>query len=49
MRQAVAGPARVVGQMVAAKVVAILVAAVGLVAISRVEWPAFNSSNQLHA
>jgi galactan 5-O-arabinofuranosyltransferase len=45
---ALAGPARVVGQMVAAKVVAILIAVVGLVAISRVEWPAFNSSNQLH-
>ena len=26
-----------------------LVAVVGLMAISRVEWPAFNSSNQLHA
>jgi galactan 5-O-arabinofuranosyltransferase len=45
---ALAGPARVVGQMVAAKVVAIVIAVVGLVAISRVEWPAFNSSNQLH-
>jgi galactan 5-O-arabinofuranosyltransferase len=49
MGQALAGPARVVGQMVAAKVVAILIAAVGLAMISRVEWPAFNSSNQLHA
>jgi galactan 5-O-arabinofuranosyltransferase len=49
MGQALAGPARVVGQMVAAEVVAILIAAVGLAMISRVEWPAFNSSNQLHA
>ncbi|KAA0085473.1 arabinofuranosyltransferase [Mycolicibacterium sp. P9-64] len=46
---ALATPARVVGQMVAAVAVATLVAAVGLDAISRVEWPAFNSSNQLHA
>jgi galactan 5-O-arabinofuranosyltransferase len=49
MRGALAGPARVVVQMVAAKVVAVLIAVVALVAISRVEWPAFNSSNQLHA
>ncbi|HEY6573565.1 MAG TPA: arabinofuranosyltransferase, partial [Mycobacterium sp.] len=35
--------------MVAAVVLASLVAVVGLMAISRVEWPAFNSSNQLHA
>ena len=40
---------RTVGQMVAAVVLASLVAVVGLMAISRVEWPAFNSSNQLHA
>ena len=40
---------KTVGQMVAAVVVASLVAVVGLIAISRVEWPAFNSSNQLHA
>jgi galactan 5-O-arabinofuranosyltransferase len=38
-----------VGQMLAAVVVAALIAVVGLAAISRVEWPAFNSSNQLHA
>ncbi|MDT5002298.1 MAG: galactan 5-O-arabinofuranosyltransferase [Mycobacterium sp.] len=49
MGHVLAGPARVAGQMVAAVVVATLIAAVGLVAISRVEWPAFNSSNQLHA
>jgi galactan 5-O-arabinofuranosyltransferase len=40
---------RTVGQMAAAVVMASLVAVVGLRAISRVEWPAFNSSNQLHA
>ena len=39
----------VAGQMVAAGVVAVVVAVVSLVAISRVEWPAYNSSNQLHA
>jgi len=49
MRTALAGPARVVVQMVAAVAVAVLIAVVALVAISRVEWPAFNSSNQLHA
>ncbi len=38
-----------VTRMVAAVVVAVLVSAAALVAISRVEWPAFPSSNQLHA
>lgn len=37
------------GQMVAAVLIAIAVSVVGLAAISRVEWPAFPSSNQLHA
>jgi galactan 5-O-arabinofuranosyltransferase len=37
------------GQMVLATVVAIVVAVVSLDAISRVQWPAFPSSNQLHA
>ena len=37
------------GQMLAAVVVAVIVAVVSLIAISRVQWPAFNSSNQLHA
>lgn len=37
------------GQMVAAALVAALVATVALVAVARVEWPAFNSSNQLYA
>jgi galactan 5-O-arabinofuranosyltransferase len=37
------------GQMVLAAVVAISVAVISLIAISRVQWPAFPSSNQLHA
>lgn len=37
------------GQMAAAAAVAAVVAVVSLVAIARVEWPAYNSSNQLHA
>lgn len=37
------------GQMTFAAIVAILVAVVSLVAISRVQWPAYPSSNQLHA
>ncbi|MDT5017885.1 MAG: galactan 5-O-arabinofuranosyltransferase, partial [Mycobacterium sp.] len=39
----------VVGQMALAVVVAAIVTAISLVAISRVQWPAYNSSNQLHA
>ena len=35
--------------MVLAAVVAVLVAVVSLTAISQVQWPAFPSSNQLHA
>lgn len=42
-------PIKVAGQMVAAAAVAIVVAVVSLAAIARVEWPAYNSSNQLHA
>jgi len=38
-----------VGQMIAAVVIAVAVSVVGLFAISTVEWPAFPSSNQLHA
>jgi galactan 5-O-arabinofuranosyltransferase len=45
MRNALA----VIGQMAVAVVVAVVVAVIALVAISRVEWPAYNSSNQLHA
>src|SRR6202453_98492 len=37
------------GQMVLAAVVAISVAVISLIAVSRVQWPAFPSSNQLHA
>jgi galactan 5-O-arabinofuranosyltransferase len=45
MRSALA----VIGQMAVAVAVAVVVAVIALVAISRVEWPAYNSSNQLHA
>ncbi|KZS74843.1 arabinofuranosyltransferase [Mycobacterium kansasii] len=38
-----------IGQMAVAVLVAVVVAVVALNAISRVEWPAFPSSNQLHA
>jgi galactan 5-O-arabinofuranosyltransferase len=43
------GALAVIGQMAVAVVVAIVVAVISLAAISRVEWPAYNSSNQLHA
>ncbi len=43
------GALAVLGQMAVAVVVAVVVAAIALIAISRVEWPAYNSSNQLHA
>ena len=43
------GALAVLGQMAVAVVVAVAVAVISLVAISRVEWPAYNSSNQLHA
>jgi len=43
------GALAVIGQMAVAVVVAVVVAVISLAAISRVEWPAFNSSNQLHA
>jgi galactan 5-O-arabinofuranosyltransferase len=45
MRSALA----VIGQMAAAVVAAVVVAVISLAAISRVQWPAYNSSNQLHA
>ncbi|MCV7355465.1 galactan 5-O-arabinofuranosyltransferase [Mycolicibacterium fluoranthenivorans] len=44
-----AGPARVIGQMVVAVILSAAVTGVALIAIRRVEWPAYNSSNQLHA
>jgi galactan 5-O-arabinofuranosyltransferase len=43
------GALAVLGQMAVAVVVAVVVAVISLIAISRVEWPAYNSSNQLHA
>jgi galactan 5-O-arabinofuranosyltransferase len=45
MRNALA----VLGQMSMAAVVAVVVAVVSLIAIAGVQWPAFPSSNQLHA
>lgn len=45
MRTAIA----TVGEMVVAALIAIAVSVVALTAIARVEWPAFPSSNQLHA
>ncbi|OBF10579.1 arabinofuranosyltransferase [Mycobacterium sp. ACS4054] len=45
MRNALAS----LGQMFVAVAVAVVVAVVSLTAISRVQWPAFPSSNQLHA
>lgn len=45
MRQALT----VIAQMLAATAVAVVVTVVALAAISRVEWPAFTSSNQLYA
>ncbi len=43
------GALAVLGQMAVAAAVAVIVSAVCLFAIARVEWPAYNSSNQLHA
>lgn len=43
------GALATLGQMAVAVIIAVTVAAVSLVAIARVEWPAYNSSNQLHA
>ncbi|MGB9224697.1 arabinofuranosyltransferase, partial [Mycobacterium sp.] len=37
------------GQMVLAALIATTIAVIALIAISRVQWPAFPSSNQLHA
>ncbi|MBX7431036.1 galactan 5-O-arabinofuranosyltransferase [Mycobacterium sp. Y57] len=39
----------VFGQMAVASAISVVVAVVSLAAIARVEWPAYNSSNQLHA
>lgn len=43
------GALATLGQMLVGAVVAAVVATVSLIAIARVEWPAYNSSNQLHA
>jgi galactan 5-O-arabinofuranosyltransferase len=43
------GPLATLGQMALAVMVAVLVAVMSLNAIGRVNWPAYNSSNQLHA
>ena len=43
------GALAVLGQMAAAGAVAVIVSAISLFAIASVEWPAYNSSNQLHA
>ncbi len=43
------GALAVLGQMAVAVVVAVIVSAIALMAIASVEWPAYNSSNQLHA
>ncbi len=43
------GALAVLGRMAAAAAVAVIVSAISLAAIARVEWPAYNSSNQLHA
>jgi galactan 5-O-arabinofuranosyltransferase len=45
MRNALAA----LGQMVAAVAVAVVVSVASLIAIGRVQWPAYPSSNQLHA
>src|SRR6478736_2712457 len=43
------GALAVLGQMAVAAAVTVIVAAAALTAIARVQWPAYNSSNQLHA
>jgi galactan 5-O-arabinofuranosyltransferase len=43
------GALAVLGRMAVAVLVAVIVSAVALTAIARVQWPAYNSSNQLHA
>jgi galactan 5-O-arabinofuranosyltransferase len=49
MTTALASSGKVAGQMVLAAAVAVVVSVLSLVAIGRVDWPAFPSSNQLHA
>jgi galactan 5-O-arabinofuranosyltransferase len=49
MRSALADAGQTVGQITAAAGVAVIVSVVSLIAIAKVEWPAYPSSNQLHA
>ncbi|CAN5275528.1 galactan 5-O-arabinofuranosyltransferase [soil metagenome] len=49
MRTALAGAGKTIGHMVVAALAAVVLSAVALMAIGRVQWPAFPSSNQLHA
>jgi galactan 5-O-arabinofuranosyltransferase len=49
MRTALAGAGKTVGHLMVATVVAVLLSVVALIAIGRVQWPAFPSSNQLQA
>lgn len=49
MRTALDRAGRTAGEMALAVAVAVAVSVVALAAISRVEWPAYPSSNQLHA
>ncbi|ORW10562.1 galactan 5-O-arabinofuranosyltransferase [Mycolicibacter longobardus] len=49
MRTASVTAGKTLAQMLLAAAVAVAVSVVALVAISRVEWPAYPSSNQLHA
>src|SRR6202022_4270257 len=48
-RAGIAVHLRVVGHMLIAAAIAVVFTMVSLIAISRVEWPAYNTSNQLHA
>ncbi|ART67587.1 arabinofuranosyltransferase [Mycobacterium dioxanotrophicus] len=48
-RGGLTAPAGVIGQMVVAVLIASVVAGVSITAIARVQWPAYNTSNQLHA
>ncbi|MCV7108354.1 MULTISPECIES: galactan 5-O-arabinofuranosyltransferase [Mycolicibacterium] len=49
MKTALLRAASAGGRMVLAAAIAVAVSVVALIAISRVQWPAFPSSNQLHA
>jgi galactan 5-O-arabinofuranosyltransferase len=43
------GALAVLGQMAVAAAIAVIVSAISLFAVASVQWPAYNSSNQLHA